>query len=205
MPGWGTSNEYQQHIFVLKLEKFIPELSSSIPPTLIKGMTLEVKHTHKTINSWNVEFSRPEYYKLFSAHLGIIRDLLINFPKSWILPMDCYKHNWKSCSCVSEEEKTKNWQKYDWSADRFPTHGSYRLRGYVQRILSAGILTITTLWVNSANDKLMAIQENRLWHFMQIVSSWGSLQEMSKPVFWESKKKYCKTLSVEIFTQSAKH
>ena len=27
--------------------------------------------------------------------------------------------------------------------------------------------------------------ENRIWHFMQIVSNEDNLREMSKPVFWE--------------------
>ena len=42
---------------------------------------------------------------------------------------------------------------------------------------------------NSADDKLviffLCCQENRLWHFMQIVSIGDNLHEMSKPVFWE--------------------
>ena len=50
----------------------------------------------------------------------------------------------------------------------------------------------TTLWANSADDKLMIFflffSENRIWHFTQIVSSGDNLHEMSKPVFWRKKK-----------------
>ena len=72
-------------------------------------------------------------------------------------------------------------------------------------------LTFTTLWANSADDKLIFFSrkqvltfhahclhsadnklmffflfflENRTCHFMQIVSIGDSLHEMSKPVFW---------------------
>ena len=53
-------------------------------------------------------------------------------------------------------------------------------------------LTLTTLWVNSADDKLIFFfffPENN-WHFMQIVPIEDNLQEMSKLVFWEKKKIY---------------
>ena len=35
----------------------------------------------------------------------------------------------------------------------------------------------------------LLIPENRLWHFMQIVSWGDNLREMSKPVFWEQNRK----------------
>ena len=54
----------------------------------------------------------------------------------------------------------------------------------------------TTLW---ADDKLIIFflffPENRLWHFMQIVSY--NLHEMPNPIFWE---KYFKMSSAEKFT-----
>ena len=50
-------------------------------------------------------------------------------------------------------------------------------------------LTFTTLWAFSADDKMMLFflffPENRIWHFMQIVSLGDNLHEMSNPVFWE--------------------
>ena len=50
-------------------------------------------------------------------------------------------------------------------------------------------LTFTILLANSADDKQIIffefISENRLWHFMQIVSWGDSLHEMSKSVFRE--------------------
>ena len=50
-------------------------------------------------------------------------------------------------------------------------------------------LTFTTLWAFLADGKLMIFflffLENRIWHFMQIVSSEDNLHEMSNPVFWE--------------------
>ena len=34
--------------------------------------------------------------------------------------------------------------------------------------------------------------ENKIWHFMQIVSNWDNLRDMPNPVFWkkQNKKKY---------------
>ena len=47
--------------------------------------------------------------------------------------------------------------------------------------------------------------ENRLWHFMQIVSLGDSLHEISKSFFpGKNKKKYFKTSSTENFTQHAR-
>ena len=49
-------------------------------------------------------------------------------------------------------------------------------------------LTFTTLWAFSADDRLiffLFFPENRIWHFMQIVSLGDNLHEMSYPVFWE--------------------
>ena len=36
---------------------------------------------------------------------------------------------------------------------------------------------------------LLVFLENRIWYFMQIVFIGDNLHEMSKPVFWEKKKK----------------
>ena len=42
------------------------------------------------------------------------------------------------------------------------------------------------LWANSADDKLMTFflffQENKIWHFMQIVSLGENLHEVSNPI-----------------------
>ena len=52
------------------------------------------------------------------------------------------------------------------------------------------ILTFTTLWANSADDKLMTVSlENMLWQYMQIISFGDNLLEMSSPIFWENNKK----------------
>ena len=52
-----------------------------------------------------------------------------------------------------------------------------------------GELTVTILWANSADYKLviffLVFPENRFWHFMQIVSTGDNLHEMSDPVAWE--------------------
>ena len=45
--------------------------------------------------------------------------------------------------------------------------------------------------------------ENRIWHFMQIISLGDNLYEMSNPVCWEKLEKYFKMSSAENFTQSA--
>ena len=63
-------------------------------------------------------------------------------------------------------------------------------------------LTFTTLWAFSADDKLMIFflffPENRIWHFMQIVSLGDNLHEMSNPVFWENKKNLPKCCLLKI-------
>ena len=63
----------------------------------------------------------------------------------------------------------------------------------------------TTLWANFADDKLMIyflyFLENRLWHFMQIVSRGDNLLEMSKHVFKWKLKTNVKMVSAEILTQ----
>ena len=60
----------------------------------------------------------------------------------------------------------------------------------------------------SADDKLIVFflfsPENRLWHFMQIVSLGDNLHEKSKPIFWENLEEHFKMSSAEIFTQHAK-
>ena len=51
------------------------------------------------------------------------------------------------------------------------------------------ILTFATLLANAADDKMVIFflffSENKIWHFIQIVSIGDNLHEMSKPVFWE--------------------
>ena len=54
-------------------------------------------------------------------------------------------------------------------------------------------LNFTALWAYSADDKLMILfSENRIWHFMQIVSIGDNLHEISKPVFCKIKKSISK-------------
>ena len=62
------------------------------------------------------------------------------------------------------------------------------------------------LWANSADNILMIFffSENRIRHFMQIVSTADNLHEMSNPIFYENKEKYFKMFYAEIFTQHAK-
>ena len=62
----------------------------------------------------------------------------------------------------------------------------------------------TTLWTKSEDNKLVIFflffPENRIWHFMQIVSiAWNI-----KFYFLEKLRKYFKMSSAESFTQSAK-
>ena len=76
-------------------------------------------------------------------------------------------------------------------------------------------LTFTTLWAFSADRKLiffLFFPENRIWHFMQIVSSGDNLHAMSNPVFWENKKNISKcrllkflprVLSVKVMPQQS--
>ena len=74
--------------------------------------------------------------------------------------------------------------------------------------LNVTALAFTTLLANSADDKLtvffLFLPENRIWHFVQIVSIRDNLHVMSKPGFLEKEEKYFNMLSAEIFTQNAK-
>ena len=69
----------------------------------------------------------------------------------------------------------------------------YWLTGFLSCGLCSHIdLTCTTPWANSADDNFiffLLFQENRIWHFMQIVSIGVNLHEMSKSVFWEKIRK----------------
>ena len=47
-------------------------------------------------------------------------------------------------------------------------------------------LTVAMLWADSANNKLiffLFFLENRIWHFMQIVSLGDNLHKVSNPIF----------------------
>ena len=58
-------------------------------------------------------------------------------------------------------------------------------------------LTFTTLRAFSTNNNLMIFfLENRVCHFMQIVSLGDTLHEMLIPVFWNKSEKYFKMSSV---------
>ena len=66
------------------------------------------------------------------------------------------------------------------------------------------ILTFTTLWANSADDKLMILfflfyPENGIWHFMQIVSTGDNLYEMSNLVFCEKEENYFNLLPADFY------
>ena len=46
--------------------------------------------------------------------------------------------------------------------------------------------TFTILWANLDDElSFLFFPEDRIWHFMQIVSIGDNLQEILKPVFWE--------------------
>ena len=71
------------------------------------------------------------------------------------------------------------------------------------------LLTFTTLWANSADDKLIISlfrQENRIWHSMQIVSNGMETICMKCQNLFsgKNKKTYFNMSSAENFTQSAK-
>ena len=68
-------------------------------------------------------------------------------------------------------------------------HWSFKRQTHKCPIYSEYSDNLTTLLANSADDKLMIssliFHENRIWHFMQNVSSGDILHEISKPVFWD--------------------
>ena len=61
-------------------------------------------------------------------------------------------------------------------------------------------LNFTTLLVNSADDKLIVFSffpENRIWHYMKIVSKGDNFHVMSDPVFCDYEEKYFNMSSAE--------
>ena len=52
---------------------------------------------------------------------------------------------------------------------------------------------------------ILFFPENRIWHYMEIVSIGNNLHEVSKSVSWGKYEKYSKMSHVENFTQTAKH
>ena len=75
------------------------------------------------------------------------------------------------------------------------THGPLSMKKFngqvdlvdLKNSLSFPSLTLTMLWADSADDKLMIFflyfLANRIWHFMQSVSSGDNLHEVSNPIF----------------------
>ena len=78
-----------------------------------------------------------------------------------------------------------------WKNSAYDCMALYCTEPYIMSLWSSSnnSLTFTTLWAFSADDRLMIFflffPENRIWHFMQIVSLGDNLHEMSNPVFWE--------------------
>ena len=66
---------------------------------------------------------------------------------------------------------------------RSVSQNTYGIHGLVSYAI-----TFTTLWTNSAIDKLLYfsyLPENMIWHSMQIVSIGDNLHEMSNPIYRE--------------------
>ena len=63
-------------------------------------------------------------------------------------------------------------------------------------------LSFNTVWINSADDKLIIFflffPENRIWHFMQIVSL-ETICTISEPVFWEKAGKFQYAVCWELY------
>ena len=72
-------------------------------------------------------------------------------------------------------------------------------------------LTFTSLWVNSADDKVMIFflpfsekkKKNTIRQFMQIVFVGDNMHEISNPLSWGKQEMNFKILSAEFFTQTA--
>ena len=71
----------------------------------------------------------------------------------------------------------------------------------IQDLLLVYSVTLTTLWANSADDKMtisfLFFLENRISHFIE-------MHEMSKPGFLKNKKKIFKLSSAEILSRVLK-
>ena len=70
------------------------------------------------------------------------------------------------------------------------TQGTYGKQLKWEEDIAFVHLTVSTLVKISADDILkyfLISPKNRLWHFMQIVSTWDNMHEMSRPIFWENK------------------
>ena len=63
---------------------------------------------------------------------------------------------------------------------------------YIKWLLVMTYLKLSTLGeIFGRRHLFLFFPENKIWHFMQIVSSGNNLHEMSNPVFLEKNKKKC--------------
>ena len=92
-----------------------------------------------------------------------------------ICPITCFRMAWPLCSLIGLDISSQLSPYVDDSNEVPDTTDLYH--------------SLRILWANSADNKLMIFffifPENRIRHFMQIISSGGNLQEMSNLVFWE--------------------
>ena len=135
--------------------------------------------THSCSNGYN-----PNSTVLYLRHLSTVRNNLFLNYFSQKIRFDSLQETSKP---IFWEKIWKPYYFQVWSAE-FALR-EIKVKMHVVVHVHNNTLTFTTLWAFSADDRLMIFflfsPENRIWHFMQIVSLGDNLQESSYPVFWE--------------------
>ena len=135
------------------------------------------------------------YFMLFYMH-GTCLDLYPDLVKlryqfldpkfRHILELQC--NNFIFLGWRSDEIATKLLEWDTHSRPSTPTCAADMVWGTCSGKLTESLI-FTTLWANSAENKLVILflffPENRILHYIQIVSVWDNLHDMSNTVFWE--------------------
>ena len=122
------------------------------------------------------------------THVMYQRTGLLLAEQSW--SHDSYMSEWQTSAFFLIFLKKKKKKKKKDFKRLMPNMGFWQLAliWYFLCTFDTGdCLTLTMLWADSADDKLMIFflffLENRNWHFMQIVSNVDNLHEVSSPIF----------------------
>ena len=95
---------------------------------------------------------------------------------------------WRTCEIIPE--LSSNAHPYKFSDEK---QLKERKAGYIFKTSSSGVFCLTITTLCAAHDKLiiffLLFPENKIWHFMQIITIGEYLHELTKPVFWEKNKK----------------
>ena len=195
-PWWGTSNEYPQYMFLWRTVENYPIIISEYSSLTVPLTYMYVLH-QETRKKYML-FQGQKMFFLESWLLCRLNDSLLISGREvisewWWFPGTT---ELRRCWPVCAEWETKRY--YQTPTTGWPRRsGKYCLHdtlfwgrkywdwllGSTQNIYYPYALTLTCLWANSADDKLVIFfflfLENSFWNVMQIVSDGDNLHEIS--------------------------